>query len=101
MRELFGSTLQAAGGTVIAAAAGVLTRPCCLGPALLSVTGGSAAGLGRVFSTHHTELAVLSGALLTASIWLNVRLQAQAWNRWVAALSTIGAFISMARGFWL
>ena len=101
MRALFGSTLRAAGGTAVAAGAGMLTRPCCLGPALLSITGSSAAGLGQLFSTHHTEFAVLSGALLTASIWMNVRWQSQAWNKWVAALSTIGAFTFMARGFWL
>ena len=101
MRELVGSTLRAGGGSAIAAAAGMLTRPCCLAPALLALTGGSAAGLGQVFATHHAVFAALSAVLLTVSVWMNVRLQAQAWNKWLAGLSTVAAFVLVARGFWL
>ncbi|MBI3491135.1 MAG: hypothetical protein HY047_05025 [Acidobacteria bacterium] len=89
-----------AGSTVVAAVGGILTRPCCLAPALLSLTGGSAAGLARVFATHHTAFAMMSGVLLIGSLWMNVRLQAQAWNKWLAAAATVGAFAFVARGFW-
>lgn len=87
-------------GGAVAAAAGVLTRPCCFAPALLSLTGGSAAGLGQVFAAHHTLFAVMSAVLLTVSVWTNVRLQAQAWNKWLVGLSTMGAFLVVARGIW-
>lgn len=95
------STARFAGSGVMAGAAGILTRPCCLGPAIFSLTGGSAAGLAQVFANHHTALAVLSGFLLTASVWMNVRWQAQRWNKVLAAVSTIGAFLFMSRGYWL
>lgn len=96
-----GSTARIAGSSVMAGAAGILTRPCCLAPAIFSLTGGSAAGLAHVFASHHTALAVMSGLMLTASVWMNIRLQAQPWNKWLAAVSTIGAFLIMARGYWL
>jgi hypothetical protein len=70
-------------------------------PALLSLSGGSAAGLGHVFASHHTAFFAISAVTLTASIWINIRLQAQAWNRWLAAAASIGAFLFVARGFWL
>lgn len=101
MKNLVGSTLRTGGGGVVAAAAGMLTRPCCLAPALLSLTGGSAAGLGQVFATHHAFFAAFSAVLLTLSVWMNVRLQAQAWNKWLVGLSTIAAFILVSRGLWL
>lgn len=100
MRSFIGSTLRVAGGSVAPAAAGVLTRPCCLAPALLSLSGGSAAGLARVFAAHHTAFAVLSIVLLTISVWVNVRLQAQTWNKWLAAVSSVVAFVLVARGVW-
>ena len=100
MKEVFLSAGRAASTTAMAAGAGFLTRPCCLGPALLSLSGGSAASLGHAFASHHTEFAVLSGTLLIGSLWMNVRLQAQSWNKWLASVATIGAFILVARGFW-
>jgi hypothetical protein len=100
MREFVGSAVRAGGSSAVAAAAGILTRPCCVAPALLSLTGGSAAGLGQVFATHHAAFAASSAMLLTVSLWMNIRLQAQSWNKWLAGLSTVAAFISVARGFW-
>jgi high-affinity Fe2+/Pb2+ permease len=100
MIETLSSTARIAGSGVIAGAAGILTRPCCLGPAIFSLTGGSAAGLAQVFASHHTALGVISGFLLTVSVWMNIRWQAQLWNKWLAVISTIGAFAFMARGYW-
>jgi len=100
MRQLVGSTLRASSGGAIAVVAGILTRPCCVAPALLSVTGGSAAGLGQVFASHHTVFAAGSAVLLTLSLWMNIRLQAQPWNKWLAGVSTVAAFIFAARGLW-
>lgn len=99
MNDVVAGTARTAGASVIAAGAGFLTRPCCLGPALLSITGGSAAGLSQVLANHHTAFAALSGVLLTASVWINIRWQAQTWNKWVAALSALAAFGLVARGF--
>ncbi|MEO7158071.1 MAG: hypothetical protein ABI039_10935 [Vicinamibacterales bacterium] len=100
MRAAVVSAGTAACTSAMAAGAGVLTRPCCLGPALLSLFGGSAASLGHVFTNHQTAFAVLSGALLTYSVWVNIRVQTQGWNRWLAALATVGSFILVARSFW-
>lgn len=77
-----------------------MTRPCCIGPALLSLTGGSVAGLGQVFSSHDYLFAALSMLLLTVSVWLNVHFQTQRWNKWIAAVSTVGSFFLVARGLW-
>lgn len=96
MRSVFVSTARTG---AMAAGAGVLTRPCCLAPALLSLTGGSAAGLGQLFAAHQIAFAAMSVGLLTASVWMNIRLQAQTWNKWLAAAATIGAFVFVARGF--
>jgi len=41
-----------------------------------------------------------SAVLLTVSLWMNIRLQAQPWNRWLAGVSTAAAFIFVARGLW-
>lgn len=100
MTGVLNSTARLAGSSAMAGIAGILTRPCCLGPALLSLSGGSAAGLGQVLASHHAAFAVISGVLLTASVWMNIRLQAQSWNKWLAAASSIGAFLFVARGFW-
>lgn len=100
MTGILASTARVAGSSAMAGVAGILTRPCCLAPTLLSLSGGSAAGLGQLVASHHTAFAVTSGALLTASVWMNIRLQAQSWNKWLAAAATIGAFLFMARGYW-
>ena len=101
MTGIVGSAARVTGAGAIAGVAGILTRPCCLAPALLSLSGGSAAGLAHVLASHHVAFGVMSGALLTASVWMNLRLQAQAWNKWLAAASTIGAFLFMAWGYWV
>ncbi len=85
----------------MAGVAGILTRPCCLAPALLSISGGSAAGLSQMLASHHTAFALTSGALLTASVWMNIHRQAPPWNKWLAAGCSAGAFWFVARGFWL
>jgi hypothetical protein len=100
MRSFIGSTLRVTGGGVTALAGGMLTRPCCLAPALLSLTGGSAAGLGRLFAGHHVAFAVMSLVLLSLSVWINVTLHAQPWNKWLAAVSSVTAFVLVARGVW-
>lgn len=100
MTGMISSTARVAGSSALASVAGILTRPCCVAPALLSLSGGSAAGLGQVFASHHAAFATVSCVLLTASVWMNIRLQAQSWNRWLAAASSIGAFLFVARGFW-
>ena len=100
MTGILASTARVAGSSAMAGVAGILTRPCCLAPALLSLSGGSAAGLGQVFASHHTAFALISAVMLIASVWINVRLRAQAWNKWLAAAASLGAFLFVARGFW-
>jgi hypothetical protein len=100
MNEILRSIVRASGAGAMAAAAGMLTRPCCFLPALLSLTGGSAAGLGQVFTAHHAVFTAVSAVLLTVSLWLKVRLQTLAWNRWLAGFSTLAAFSLVAHGFW-
>ena len=100
MTGILGSTARVAGSSAMAGVAGMLTRPCCLAPALLSLSGGSAAGLGQVFASHHTVFAAVSAVMLIASVWMNIRWQAQAWNKWLAAAASLGAFLFVARGVW-
>ena len=100
MTDILGSTARVAGSSAMAGAAGILTRPCCLAPALLSLSGGSAAGLGQLFTSHRTAFAAISLVMLTVSIWTNIRVQAPAWNKWLAAVMSIGAFLLVARGMW-
>lgn len=98
MRHLFVAAARTTGANTFAVSAGLLTRPCCLAPAILSLTGGSAAGLSQVFGAHHTAWTALSGVLLTASIWMNVRLQARPWNKGLAVAVALLAFMFMAKG---
>jgi len=78
--------------SAIGATAGFLTRPCCAGPAVLSVLGVGSVGLAETFATHRAALITLGGLMLTATLWINVRRDGGWLNKSIAAAATTMGF---------
>lgn len=74
------------------AAVGFLTRPCCAGPALLSVLGVSSVGLADVFSTYRGLWMAVAGALLATTVWINVRRDGGWFNKSIAVSAAVLGF---------
>jgi hypothetical protein len=67
------------------AAAGFLTRRCCVGPAVLWVLGVSTLGPAEMFAADRVVLIALGGAMLTTTFWINMRRDGGTFNRPSAA----------------
>ena len=80
------------GAGVIGAVAGFVTRPCCIGPAILSVAGVSSAGLGATLASYHTLFVSFGAVMLIASLWITLRRDGGWFNKALAASATILAF---------
>ena len=78
--------------SAVAAAAGFLTRPCCVGPAALSVLGVGSVGLAETFAAHRAAMMTLGGLMLTATLWINVRRDGGWLNKSIAAAATTLGF---------
>ena len=71
---------------------GVLTRPCCVVPAAMSVFGVSSAGIGAVVAAHRTPFLVTSVVVLVTTNYVNFRRDGGAFNKWVSAVAGVLAF---------
>lgn len=78
--------------SAVGAAVGFVTRPCCAGPALLSVLGVSSVGLADVFSTYRGLWMGVAGALLATTLWINMRREGGWFNRSVAISAAVLGF---------
>ena len=78
--------------SIVGAAAGFVTRPCCIGPALVSMAGVSSAGLAVKIANYHTLFASLGAVMLTASMWMTFRREGGWFNKVLAASTTIIGF---------
>jgi hypothetical protein len=83
--------------TGVATVAGLLTRPCCLLPALLAFGGTGSAAFTEAAVTYRPVFLVASGVMLAASLWLNVRWRAHPVNKVAFALAALAAFAFAAR----
>lgn len=80
------------GASVIGAIAGFVTRPCCIGPAILSLAGVSSAGLGARLATYHLLFVSLGALMLIASTWITFRRDGGWFNKTLAASAAVIAF---------
>ena len=78
--------------SAVGAAAGFLTRPCCVGPTVLSVLGVSTVGLAEAFAAYRPALIGVGGLMLAATLWVNVRRDGGWFNKAVAGAATAVGF---------
>lgn len=88
--------------TGAATCAGLLTRPCCVLPALVAFGGTGSAALTQAAITYRPAFLLASGVMLAASLWLNVRWRAHPVNKAAFVLAALAAFALAARplSFW-
>ena len=67
------TTCDIVAGSAVGAAAGFLTRPCCVGPAVLSVLGVGSVGLAEAFAAYRSAMIAVGGLMLAATLWANMR----------------------------
>jgi hypothetical protein len=84
--------------SVIGGIAGFVTRPCCIGPAMLSLAGIGSAGLVATLATYHRFFASLRSVMLIASLWITFRGDGGWFNKGLAATATILAFVWSTAG---
>lgn len=89
--------IRVLGSGLLGAVAGFLTRPCCVGPVLLSLVGVSSAGFASVIETYRPLCLAMSAALVLASVWITFRREGGWPARIVAATATIVAFLIAVR----
>ena len=77
---------------LLGAVAGFLTRPCCIGPAALSVMGVSSAGLGEVVGAYRPIFLSFGMLMPVVSIWITFRRDGGWFNKCLAACATVTAF---------
>ena len=89
-------TIKAARAVVASSAAGAVagfvTRPCCVGPAVLSVVGVSSVGLAELFAAHRAAFVGSGAAMLIATMWITFRRDGGCFNKSLAAVATLVGF---------
>jgi hypothetical protein len=85
-------SIDVVGAGITGAVAGFVTRPCCIGPALLSLAGVSSAGLGAILATYHMLFVSLGAVMLIASMWITFRRDGGWFNKMLTASATVIAF---------
>jgi hypothetical protein len=74
-----------------------MLRPCCAGPALLSVLGVGGSSVTMFFASHRMLLLVLSTMMLLASACINFRRSGGTFNKALALAATCAAFVIAAK----
>jgi hypothetical protein len=88
--------------TLLGGVCGFLTRPCCVGPLLLSIVGTTGAGLSASLTAYGPELRATSALLLATSLWMNVRSETHWANKVAAVVGAAAAFVlTMIGSRWL
>ena len=86
-------------GALAASVAGFLTRPCCVVPAAMSLAGVGSVSLSSTLMAYRFEFLLASGALLGASLVVNVRRDGGRFNKVLSVVASMTAF-AVAAG-WL
>ncbi|OLC76247.1 MAG: hypothetical protein AUH72_19300 [Acidobacteria bacterium 13_1_40CM_4_65_8] len=84
--------------TIVATVSGFLTRPCCVIPAAMSMTGIGTARLSGALVSHRAEFLMTSALLLGASVVINFRREGGVFNKAMAIAASMVAF-SIAAGW--
>lgn len=90
------------GSTVAGGLAGILTRPCCVIPAALSLSGVGSAGLVGIFIKGRPLFLVASAGTLGTSMVMNFRREGGWLNKSLAVGASLVAFAMSANwiGVW-
>jgi hypothetical protein len=83
---------------VVAAVAGLLTRPCCVIPIALSVAGVGSVGLAQVEPSYRPAFISASAMLLGCSFWLTFRRPGGRFIKTLSAAATLVAFYYFSQG---
>lgn len=86
----------------VGAAAGFLTRPCCVGPAVLSIVGVSSVGFSDLVVSHRAAFIGGGSAMLIATTWINFRREGGWFNKSLATVAAVVGFSWSVRvlGIW-
>ena len=78
--------------SAVGAVAGFLTRPCCVGPAALSVLGVSSVGVAQAAGRYSGELIALGALVLAVTLAINFRREGGWFNKGLSATATLIGF---------
>jgi hypothetical protein len=78
------------GNSAVGVVGGFLTRPCCIGPAALSLAGISSIGFGEQVAAHRASFVSLGVAMLIASLVITFRRA----GGWPIKITTAGATLA-------
>ncbi len=84
-------------GTAAGAAVGFMLRPCCAGPALLSLFGVAGSSTATFAASHRLLFLALSAVMLFVSVFINFRRSGGAFNKALVLAATGLAFVFGAR----
>jgi hypothetical protein len=84
-------------GTPAGACVGFMLRPCCSGPALLSLFGAAGSSAAMLAATHRWLFLAVSTLLLIMSAFINFRRTGGALNKALVVVATCAAFFMSAR----
>jgi hypothetical protein len=84
-------------GTAAGACVGFMLRPCCSGPALLSLFGAAGSSAAMLAATHRGLLLAVSTLFLIFSAFINFRRSGGALNKALVVVATCAAFFMSAR----
>ena len=84
-------------GTAAGAALGFMLRPCCAGPALLSIFGVGGSSAAAFVASHRTIFLALSAVTLVLSAFINFRRSGGAFNKALVLAATLAALVITAR----
>lgn len=87
------SKLAFAGSVIAASVSGVLSRPCCVLPVLLSTFGFSGAVASQFVATYRPVLLAVSIAMLAASLVITLRRDGGTVSKIITVSLSIAAFV--------
>lgn len=84
-------------GTAVGAVAAFCTRPCCVIPVFVSVTGLGSAALAQAVVTYRWAFLTASGLLLATALWTTLRREGGRLNKALAIGATAAGFVVSLR----
>lgn len=100
MADWTGASALSVRSALVAGLAGFLTRPCCVLPAVLALSGTSSAALTHSVVAHRPVFLAASVMLLAGSVWMNLRWQTRPLNKWLAVVAAAASFAFAAAPDW-
>ena len=84
-------------GSGLGAVAGFLTRPCCVLPAAMSITGVGSAGLAHAAVAYRPVFMSISALMLVAALWITLRREGGFVTKTFAVCATVIGFVISVR----